>query len=266
MSASQIYLLSLLGADVIPVRRRLPCRNKTTGERFHDVCVDPISFMYGLSSEEDFEAAKRLFDTQNFLLDDGLSVKKFHAQLIARFDKAFEHLGEAYEMSHPAPFVRRHLSCEPEVIKEFEALAKQGHIISQYIAGLLLTTMAGDFDPSGIQYLLMAYENRFPRTMDALAEYLLYREDYLGAIQCSLLSIDSLDNSKSTMSTICGHAADILIDHPSQSFYSTMPLLDYIFQHALDDQFKALAKKHFPEFYPSQEEIERDVLNRILRR
>lgn len=150
------------------------------------------------------------------------------------------------------------LSCEKIVIQEFEELAQQGHVFSQFMAGLLHTSMPGGFSTKGIPYLILAYENRFPRSMDALAEHLLYKRDYLGAVQCSLLSIDSLDGTKSTMQTILQHMWGKFIDNPMQA------LNNYIFKSALDDSFKSLAKKHFPEFYPSKEELENRMLKRLL--
>lgn len=198
-------------------------------------------------------------------------------KLLKRFDDNFmkvNTIGGEYvmEMSDPYPFLRRHLSCDLEVIEEFKLLAKQGHVFSQYMAGLLLTTMAGDFSEEGVPYLLEAYQNCFPRAMDSLAEYLLYKEDYLGAIQCSLLSIDSLDDSTHTLQKILGHTSNLMIeaeDAPVGSFMafsSMMPLSHYILHFVLDETFKELAKKHFPEYYPSREEIDKAAIDMILRR
>ncbi|KNC88843.1 hypothetical protein [Trabulsiella odontotermitis] len=301
MSEYHVYLFG----QPVSVRRTLPKKVETSvpfaAGRLHYVMETPRTVLYGMnSSTHDIHSdeAKKLFDTPRIQLPNGLRVgefcekaraefpdlpkqKAYHAyaqalfgigysqlietqkaSLIARFDAAFQQIDDnVIEISDPFPFLRGHLSCPVEVIDEFKRLANQGHHNSQFMAGLLLTTMAGDFSESGIAFLRMAYENRFPRAMDALAEYLLYKEDFLGAVQCHLLSIDSLDDCSHTMDTIKKMTMSRYIEQPE-----FMPLLPFIVKRCLDEDFTALAKKHYPKLYPSKEEIQQAMINRLLGR
>ena len=299
-SSKALYSLSLLNKSY-EVSRRLPPRLKGNSsdsqERLHYITEDPLSILYGLTDQNDthFVESKKLFDNSLVILDgrirngdfkqeakgkfpflsnrkalDAYSIEMFgvgHSQildeakslLIKRFESNFFEINSEFiALDKFSEFARSPLSCEKSVIHEFEELAQQGHVFSQFMAGLLHTTMPGRFSTKGIPYLILAYENRFPRSMDALAEYLLYKRDYFGAVQCSLLSIDSLDNTKSTMRRILQHTWGKFIDSPM------LQLDAYIFEYALDDSFKLLAKKHFPEFYPSKKELEERMLKRLL--
>lgn len=298
MSSKSSYSI-LLSEHPQSVSRRLPPKldPKNSNERLHYITEDPLSILFGLTemNSPHFVESKKLFDNDRIFLNDKIQNSNFkneaknrypnlrprkafdtyalevfgtpHSQVIAqaksnlmkRFEKNFFELNsESIELDRPAAFLRTPLSCEQWVIREFEELAKQGHIFSQFMAGLLLTTLAGKFHGRGVPYLITAYENRFPRSMDALAEYLLHKEDYLGAIQSCLLSIHSLDDSKPTMRRILQHIDGRFIESPM------MPLATYIFQHALDNDFIELAKKYFPEFYPSKEELKKRMLQRLL--
>jgi hypothetical protein len=298
------YIVYILGQPV-SVRRTLPYKVDTPtpfgAGRLHFVMETPRTALYGMNStthDIHSDEAKKRFDTTRIRLPNGQRVgefcekaraefpdlskqKAYHAYsqalfgmgysqcieqqkeaLIARFDKAFHKIDDnVIEISEPFPFLRGHLSCSDGVIEEFRRLADQGHHNSQFMAGVLLTTLAGDFSETGMAYLLMAYENRFPRAMDALAEYLLYKEDFLGAVQCHLLSLDSLDDCSHTMDTIKKLTMHRYLEQPV-----FMPLLPYIVKHCLDENFTALAKKHYPEFYPSEEEIRQAMINRLLGR
>ena len=305
MSTSKAhYSLSLLNRSY-DISRRLPPKMKDNSsdsrERLRFISADPISFIYGITSENDphFVESKQLFDNSLVILDDKIKNSDFkqdakrkfpnlshrkaldayaeqmfgvgHSQileqtksrLVKRFESNFfEVNSESIAIDEFSEFLFRPLSCEKHVIHEFEELAEQGHVFSQYMAGLLHTTLPGWFSTKGIPFLIAAYENRFPRSMDALAEYLLYKRDYVGAVQCSLLSIDSLDNTKNTLSNILRHTFTLFLDDPNING-PILSLNSYIFEHALDDRFKSLAKKHFPEFYPSEEEIQRRMMKRL---
>ena len=316
MSSKTEYILNILG-NLYQVKRTLPKRIENSSSRIHNVLVDPFEHEIGLSNQQHFKEARKLFENNWVVINNELTAEEFKSQakerfpelaaqsvntaydayarerfsskgwsqllqsrinkLLERFDVAFEKLNiidneMVIEMSDPYPFLRRHLTCEMKLIKEFKLLGQQGHAFSQYMAGLLLTTMAGDFSEKGISYLITAYENGFPRSMDSLAEYLLYREDYLGATQCSLLSIDSLDDSKHTWNRILEHTSSLMVEPDDApvggywAFSKMMPLSHYILHFALDEKFKTLANKHFPELYPSREKMERAAVDFILHR
>lgn len=77
-----------------------------------------------------------------------------------------------------------------ETLQELRALADQGHAYSQYLAGVLLATVVGNFSTECIPYLLAAYKQKVPDAMHVLAEFCFYKRDYFGAIQCAGLSVD----------------------------------------------------------------------------
>lgn len=78
----------------------------------------------------------------------------------------------------------------PEVLQELRDLADQGHAYSQYLSGVLLATIAGEFSTDCIEYLIAAYKQKVPDAMTVLAEYCFLRRDYFGATQCALLAVD----------------------------------------------------------------------------
>lgn len=128
-------------------------------------------------------------------------IERARTKVIDRFKAAFsENLYESpmngvHLTGHQAEIFSHNPVWAPEkAIKEYKSLAKQGHVYSQYLAGLLLASHVSGYSPACIRYLLMAYENKHPEAMRVLAEYLLYREDYLGALQCGLLSVDGGDD------------------------------------------------------------------------
>lgn len=296
-SSKSLYSISLLDKSY-EVSRRLPPRiSHNPQERLHYVTEDPLLIWYGLTDPNDshFSESKKLFDNSLVILDgkisngdfkqkaklkfpnlsnrkalDAYSIEMFgvgHSQILEkaksflskRFESNFFEINSEFmALDKFSEFARSPMSCGKSVIHEFEKLAEQGHIFSQFMAGLLLTTMPGNFSTKGVPYLILAYENRFPRSMDALAEFLLYKKDYVGAVQCSLLSIDCMDRTESTMHNILQHTWGTLIGSPM------LHMSTYIFEYALDDSFKLLAKKHFPEFYPSKEEREKRMLQSLL--
>lgn len=298
MSKNAEFELFLLGCTWM-VKRSLPPKIDSKERLANDV-EDPLSIMYGLSDKNNshFIFAKKRIDNPKILLNGRLTnaefkkqsseaypnlkvrealdsysmdlfrcrhsqlVEKMSKRLIERFETNFFKINSKFfEIHRPSAFLRSPMTCTPEVIKEFEELAAQGHVFSQFMAGLLHTTMAGGYDSKGVSYLIMAYENRFPRSMDALAEYLLHKEDYLGSVQCSLLSIDSMDDSKGTMNRILQHMHGLFVETPSIVWMHT-----FIFKHELNGKLLELAKKHFPEFYPSKEEEQQQAVKMLLSR
>jgi hypothetical protein len=76
-----------------------------------------------------------------------------------------------------------------QALEVYQGLAAQGHVYSQYLAGLLLATATGGYSAYCVSYLLDAHEHKHPEALKVLAEFLLGCEDYLGAMQCALLSL-----------------------------------------------------------------------------
>lgn len=118
--------------------------------------------------------------------------------MVARFREIFDSIGHLQPMQitheeHVAMrenFTHYPIWAPPESLRELCKLADQGHAYSQYLAGVLLATVAGEFSKGCVKYLIMAYENKVPDAMAVLAEFCFLNRDYLGAVQCALLSVD----------------------------------------------------------------------------
>lgn len=113
------------------------------------------------------------------------------ASLIERFKAVFEEnlpvasnsLCPKQEAFSHAPVV-----ATSQALEVYQGLTAQGHVYSQYLAGLLLATATGGYSATCVSYLLDAHEHKHPEALKVLAEFLLGCDDYLGAMQCALLS------------------------------------------------------------------------------
>ena len=116
--------------------------------------------------------------------------------VITRFHVLFDNTVnlQPMEMTHDEHVAMREnfthypIWTSPEFLNEYCELADQGHVYSQYLAGVLLATVAGGFSKQCVRYLIMAYENKVPDAMAVLAEFCFLERDYFGAVQCALLS------------------------------------------------------------------------------
>lgn len=148
------------------------------------------------------------------------------------------------------------------VIKEYKTLARKGHVYSQYLAGVLLGSHVCDYSPECIDYLLMAYENQHPEAMRVLAEYLLYREDYYGALQCALLSVDGGDrHSKNVVRNVLGTCSHMVVMGPQGIGSLSASLIDT----ARQDGFESVLRKHFSEFFQTPSEKAAAIMNHLFR-
>lgn len=130
------------------------------------------------------------------------------------------------------------------VIKEYKSLAKQGHVYSQYLAGVLLASSAGGYKEQCVEYLLMAYENKHPESMRVLAEFLNYKNDYYGAMQCALLSVSGGDDySKNIVRKILGNAFYQMM----QTDRGVAPLSFVIIETLRANGFDSILREHFSE-------------------
>lgn len=134
-----------------------------------------------------------------------------------------------------------------EAIKEYKSLAKQGHVYSQYLAGLFLASNAGGYKVECVEYLLMAYENKQPEAMRVLAEFLHFKEDYYGAAQCALLSIDGGDDYSTTIfRDVLGNATYRMMP----TSHGLVPLSHVIIETLRAHGFDSILREHFSEFNP----------------
>jgi len=138
------------------------------------------------------QSKKQLGESYSILL------KQAKERIIDRFKVAFQSIAPLHPMDmsfEESEAIRENFThypiwTPPEVLQELCDLADQGHAYSQYLSGVLLATVAGDYSTDCIGYLIAAYEQKLPDAMTVLAEYCFLRRDYFGATQCALLAID----------------------------------------------------------------------------
>lgn len=134
-------------------------------------------------------------------------------------------------------------------IKEYKSLAKQGHIYSQYLAGLLLASSAGGYKSECVEYLLMAYQNKQPEAMRVLAEFLNFKNDYYGAVQCALLSLNGGDDySEKIVRAALGKASFQMM----QTNHGLVPHSYIIIETLLANGYDSILRTHFSELIPDR--------------
>ncbi len=77
----------------------------------------------------------------------------------------------------------------PHYIDGHRRISLRGHGLSEFFAGYFLATESGGYDAGCIDHLVRAHELQHPEAMTVLAWYLLFRQDYLGSVQCALLTM-----------------------------------------------------------------------------
>lgn len=173
-------------------------------------------------------------------------------KVIARFKAAFaENLDHDLmndEYHKDKEIFLHHPVWTPESsIKEYKSLAKQGHVYSQYLAGVFLASSAGGYKTECVEYLLMAYGNKQPEAMRVLAEFLNFKNDYYGAVQCALLSIDGGDDySKRIVREVLGNASHQMM----QTNRGLAPLSFVIIETLRENGFDSILREHFSELNP----------------
>lgn len=173
-------------------------------------------------------------------------------KVIARFKAAFaenldhDRMNDEYHKDKDI-FLHHPVWAPESSIKEYKSLAKQGHVYSQYLAGVLLASSTGGYKAECVEYLLMAYENKQPEAMRVLAEFLNFKNDYYGAAQCALLSIDGGDDySKEIVREVLGNASHQMM----QTNHGIAPLSFVIIETLRANGFDAILREHFSEFNP----------------
>ena len=134
-----------------------------------------------------------LYSKRHFRMSYARLLDTHKASLIEHFKAAFEENAPADVSSSLCPkqeaFSHAPVVSTPRSLEVYQGLAAQGHVYSQYLAGLLLATATGGYSSTCISYLLDAHEHKHPEALKVLAEFLLGCEDFLGAMQCALLSL-----------------------------------------------------------------------------
>lgn len=297
------------------LKRRTPMRlsnDKTDvahNIRAYDIPLTPIHFQVSEANLEKYAYEKQFFDEHKLVFPNDMSLLIFkqiakstfkdlkvneaynnlslqlfnkpYSDLIheiklnhiKKFDKAFGEIGYDIYLSHKYPDISYPLVCSPDNLKIFEKLALQGHIYSQLIAGIILGC-EGKFD-KGIQYLIDAYNNRFTIALSFITEFLILKEDWVGAFQCALLTYDIDQGYGFLVEKIVACTTHVMIDTnqigdgtiPATPFGSGyMPLLHFILHHVLTEDFQKLAKKYRPDWLPTPEEQEEEMRQFLSRR
>lgn len=134
-----------------------------------------------------------LYSKRHFKVSYARLLDNHKASLIERFKAAFEQNKPAVASGTLCPkqeaFSHAPVVATSQALEVYQGLAAQGHVYSQYLAGLLLATETGGYSASCVSHLLDAHEHKHPEALKVLAEFLLGCEDYLGAMQCALLSL-----------------------------------------------------------------------------
>lgn len=171
-------------------------------------------------------------------------------KVITRFNAAFaenldhDQMNDEYRNDR-AIFFHLPVWAPESSIKEYKSLAKQGHVYSQYLAGLLLASSAGGHKAECVDYLLMAYENKHPEAMRVLAEFLHFKNDHYGAMQCALLSVDGGDDySKKIVSKVL----DDCMTQFMQTNHGLVVRSFVIIEDLRKNGFDSILKEHFSSF------------------
>ncbi|MFD3249108.1 SEL1-like repeat protein [Rahnella aquatilis] len=186
-------------------------------------------------------------------------IKDARSGVIARFKAVFAENLDYHPMSDEYNtdkeiFLHPPVWAPESSIKEYKSLAKQGHVYSQYLAGLFLASSAGGYKDECVEYLLMAYENKQPEAMRVLAEFLLFKKDNYGAAQCALLSIDGGDDySKKIFREVLGITSDQMM----QTNRGLVPLSHVIIVNLRVHGFNSILNEHFSEFNPEPHPVMR---------
>ncbi|SEF91544.1 SEL1-like repeat protein [Marinobacterium lutimaris] len=173
-------------------------------------------------------------------------------KVISRFEAAFaenldhDPMNDEYHTDKEI-FLHHPVWTPQSSIKEYKLLAKQGHVYSQYLAGVFLASNAGGYKVECVEYLLMAYENKHPEAMRVLAEFLNFKNDYYGAVQCALLSIDGGDDySMKIVREVLGSTSHQMM----QTNHGVAPLSLVIIETLRANGFDSILGEHFSEFNP----------------
>ncbi len=193
-------------------------------------------------------------------------IAKGRGELVKQFKKAFSGVLYVHPMDSWRPHYLREIvrgleiAAGDEVIDELLDLAGNGHVHSQYLSGLLLSFHEHGLSPRSVQLLLDAHESHHPQALDSLARLLLAQEEYVGALQCALVALQGkYIDARRTVDLLRQYLGMAVLETAS----GLVPALVAV-RNSLDEQYKALARKHFPEFFPTAEDEAKAMLRRMM--
>jgi len=244
----------LLTVDDLPVSR---------AEKMKDMREKALAEFKGsdLSNQKKYDAytLKRFGKYHNAL------VEELKTALVERFKMAFDSILYVVPWeSWRAPGAREKVSGfeiagSPKVIREMLELAGGGHVHSQYLAALLLCFSEQGLTKRSVELLLQAHEKAHPQALSALACLLAAQREYIGAVQAALIAMQGgYPAAGSTVREVQRSLTTAVIltnNGPVPAFYAVL-------QH-LDEKYTLLARKHFPEWFPSEKERVPSFLRRL---
>jgi hypothetical protein len=192
-------------------------------------------------------------------------VNQLRGQAIDRFKTAFDGILYVPEMeSWRQPHLRDvvvgyEIAAEREVIAELIDLADCGHVHSQYLAALLLCFTQQGLTKQSIELLLEAHENKHPQALDALGRLLLAQDDYVGAVQAALIARQGqYPEAKRTIELVQRALTMAVLETPSGVVPAFAAVLG-----VLDSNYLELARKQFPEWFPSESDRTKAFFHRL---
>ncbi|VWB43135.1 hypothetical protein [Burkholderia lata] len=193
-------------------------------------------------------------------------IKEKRDEVVARFRSAFEEIQyvtvtHSWRPSSEAEVVMGYeIFAKPSVVRTMVDLAGCGHVQSQYLAALLLCFAHRGLTGKCVELLLKAHENKHPQALDALARLLLAQRDYVGAVQCALLAMEGqYRHAKLTIEFVQRALTGMVMETPRGLVPAFLALLA-----ELESGFGKLASKHFPEWYPSEDDLARAFFQRFM--
>lgn len=312
-SKTKTYTVIVSGQTYL-LKRRTPMRLSNDKNdvahniRAYFIPVTPLHFEVSEANLEKYAYEKHFFDERKLVLPNSMSLLVFkqtakstfkdlganqayhnlslqlfnkpYSDLIhetkfnhvKEFDRAFDEIEYDFYLNHKYPIISYPLICSPTNLKKFEKLALQGHIYSQLIAGIILGC-AGKFDKA-IKYLIEAYNNRFTVALSFITEFLILKEDWIGAFQCALLTYDIDSGYGFLVEKILASTTHTIIDTnqigdgtiPATPFGpGYMPLIGFILQHVFTEDFQELARKYNPKWLLTTAEQKEEMHQFFLR-
>jgi len=193
-------------------------------------------------------------------------VKTLRDEVVTRYLAAFERVYLVEPMrSWRNPGVARdivqglEIIAPPHVIQTMIDLARRGHVHSQYLAALLLCFDEQGLTKRSVELLIKAHHNCHPQALDSLARFLLSQREYLGAVQCGLIAMESkYGGARHTIERALQAIAPLVDTSRGGLMFGIDILL-----HDLDvTGYTNLAREHFREWFPHPEAAARAFFER----
>ena len=192
-------------------------------------------------------------------------VDQLRGQVIERFKVAFDDIlyvpeMESWRQPHLRDIVAGYeIAAARKVVAEMVDLAGSGHVHSQYLAALLLCFTQQGLTKQSIKLLLQAHDNKHPQALDALGRLLLAQDDYVGAVQAALIAMQGqYPEAKRTIELVQQALTMAVLETPRGIVPAFAAVLS-----VLDSNYLELARKYFPDWFPSEEDRAKAFFRRL---